>query len=90
MEILKLDQHRFNVCKYLTRLTFLLTDRIKSAAVNVGGGGVLVCCWAFVVDCPPWGEGNCEVEAISPTATQVEHDLENYLKCNQTLVLICV
>lgn len=53
--------------------TFLLTDRIKSAAVNVGGGGVLVCCW--VVDCPPWGEGSCEVEAISPTATQVEHDL---------------
>lgn len=26
--------------------------------------------------CPPCGDGNCEVEATSPTATQVEHDRE--------------
>jgi hypothetical protein len=24
--------------------------------------------------CPPWGEGSCEVEATSPTATQVEQE----------------
>lgn len=54
--------------------TFLLTDRIKSAAVNAGGGGVLA--GGAFVECPPCGEGNCDVEATSPTATQVEQDLD--------------
>lgn len=55
-----------------------MTDFTKSLAVKVGGGGVLVCCWVFEVDCPPCGEGSCEVEAMSPTATQVEQDLQQY------------
>jgi len=28
------------------------------------------------VVCPPWGDGNCEVEATSPTATHVEQERE--------------
>lgn len=56
-------------------LTFLLTDRMKSAAVNAGGGGVLAGCAFAEPECPPWGEGNCDVETMSPTATQVEQDL---------------
>ena len=51
---------------------FLLTDLIRSAAVKAGGaltGGA-------VVVCPPWGDGSCEVEATSPTATQVEQERE--------------
>lgn len=60
--------------KYTT-FTFLFTERIKSAAVNAGGGGVLAG-GAFVIECPPCGDGNCDVEATSPTATHVEHDLE--------------
>lgn len=50
---------------------------MKSAAVKTGGGGVLVCVWCeAVLEWPPWGEGNWEVEAISPTATHVEQDLK--------------
>lgn len=29
-----------------------------------------------LIECVPCGEGSCEVEANSPTATQVEQDLE--------------
>lgn len=54
--------------------TFLLTDRIRSAAVKFGGGGVLA--GAATTVWPPWGEGSCDVLATSPTATQVEQDLE--------------
>lgn len=52
--------------------TFLLTDRMRSAAVKKGGGGAGV----EVVVWPPCGEGSCDVELTSPTATHVEHDLE--------------
>lgn len=66
----------------------MLTDRIKSAAVKTGGGGVLVCCWVFVVDCPPCGDGSCDVEAMSPTATHVEHDLLKNYKPRENSILI--
>lgn len=52
--------------------TFLLTDLIRSAAVKEGG----VLTIGAVVLCPPWGDGSCEVEATSPTATQVEQERE--------------
>ena len=56
--------------------TFLFTDRMKSTAVKAGGGGVPTGAIAVVavVECPPCGEGNCEVEATSPTATHVEQE----------------
>lgn len=55
---------------------------MKSAAVKAGGGGVLAGCCppeaeaAAAAEWPPWGEGSCDVEAMSPTATHVEHDLD--------------
>lgn len=55
-------------------LTFLLTERIRSAAVKAGGGGVFV--GGATVECPPCGEGSCDVLATSPTATHVEQDLD--------------
>lgn len=43
---------------------------MRSAAVMAGGGGAGVdeAVW------PPWGDGSCEVDVMSPTATHVEHD----------------
>lgn len=41
----------------------------------MGGGGVLAG-GAAVDDWPPCGEGNWDVDAISPTATHVEQDLD--------------
>lgn len=54
--------------------TFLFTDRIRSAAVNTGGAGVVA--GAAGMEWPPWGDGNCDVDATSPTATHVEQDLD--------------
>lgn len=57
--------------------TFLLTERIKSAAVKAGGGGVFVVPAAGgAAECPPWGDGSWDVDATSPTATQVEQLLD--------------
>ena len=53
-------------------LTFLLTDRMRSAAVKAGG----VLTGGAAALCPPCGDGNCEVDATSPTATHVEQDRE--------------
>lgn len=52
--------------------TFLLTDRMRSAAVKAGGGGGGVCCGGAAW--PPCGDGSCDVEATSPTATHVEQE----------------
>lgn len=82
---------------------------MRSAAVNAGGGGVLV--WgggklfevevadvavpvfaaaAEDVACPPCGDGSCDVDWTSPTATHVEQERDacSNLKKSHNDVLI--